>query len=260
MDFKLLSKDKGKVRFIVKGTSPAQLNTVRRTIINSLPAMAIDTIEFVENSSALYDEMLAHRLGLLVLKTDTKSYFIREKCKCKGAGCARCTLDLTLEKEGPCTVYAEDIKSKDPSVIPVHGKTPIVKLLEGQKLKLIAKAILGTGKEHTKFSPGLLWYQGYPTISTSKVTNPEAIAKICPKKVFTADKKSLKVKDKESCILCMACVDASNGNVKVNGSDKDFIVTLEPWGQLTAKEIITGVNNIVSEELDTIAATLKKTK
>lgn len=259
MEIKLLSKDKGKVRIHVKGSTAAEMNAYRRTILDTLPAMAIDTVELLENSSALYDEMLAHRLGLVVLKTDTESYFTREHCKCKGAGCARCTLDLTLEAEGPCTVYAEQLKSKDPAVVPVHGKTPLVKLLDNQKIKLIAHAILSTGKEHIKFSPGLMYYQGYPNIKIGEVKNPAAIADICPTQVFAAEKK-LSVKNKEACILCMACVDASKGEIEVKGSETEFIVTIEPWGQLSPKEMVDGLVDALHEQIDALSEEIKKIK
>jgi len=104
--------------------------------------MAIDEVTFIENGSALYDEIIANRLGLIPLETDLESYFEKSKCKCKGAGCARCQLTLTLNKTGPCMVYAEDLKSKDPKIKPVYPKTPIVKLLDGQTLKFEAVAII----------------------------------------------------------------------------------------------------------------------
>ncbi|MDP3728534.1 MAG: DNA-directed RNA polymerase subunit D [bacterium] len=260
MEIKLLSKDKGKVRIHVKGSTAAEMNAYRRTILDTLPAMAIDTVELLENSSALYDEMLAHRLGLVVLKTDTESYFIRENCKCKGVGCARCTLNLTLEAEGPCIVYAEQIKSKDPAVVPVHGKTIIVKLLANQKIKLIAHAILSSGKEHIKFSPGLMYYQGYPNIKIGDVKNPDAIAEICPTKVFTTDHKKLSIKNKDMCNLCMACVDASKGEVEVKGSETDFIVTIEPWGQLSPIEMVNGLVDALHEQIDALSEEIKKLK
>lgn len=260
MEVKLLSKDKGIVRVVVKGTSPAEMNTYRRFVLEKLPAMAIDTVELIENSSALYDEMLAHRLGLVVLKTDTESYFVKEHCKCKGVGCARCTLDLTLEAEGPGIVYAEQLKSKDPAVVPVHGKTPLVKLLAHQKVKLIARAVLSTGKEHIKFSPGLIYYQGYPNIKIGAVKSPDAIAEICPTKVFSSDHKKLSIKDKEACILCMACVDASKGDVEVSGSASDFIVTIEPWGQLTPGEMVEGLVHALHEQIDSLSEEIKKLK
>jgi len=261
MELKLLSQDKTKVRVVVKGTSPSEMNTYRRMIVDRVPAMAIDTLEIIENSSALYDEMLAHRLGLVVLKTDVESYFARDKCKCKGVGCARCTLDLTLEAEGPGIVYAEQIKSKDPAVVPVYGKTPIVKLLANQKLKLIAHAIISTGREHMKFSPGLMYYQGYPSIKIGAgIKNPEAIAEICPTNVFDVEHKKLKVKNLDACILCMACVDLSKGEVEVHGSNKDFIVTIEPWGQLTPVEIVDGIVEALHEQIDGLSEEVKKLK
>jgi DNA-directed RNA polymerase subunit D len=260
MEMKLLQSDKEKFRFLVKGTSAAELNTFRRIVVNHLPAMAVDTVEIQENSSALYDEIIAHRIGLVVLKTDKESYFVREKCKCKGAGCARCTLDLTLEAEGPCNVYAEQFKSKDPAVVPVYGKTLIVKLLENQRLRIVAHAILSTGKDHTKYSPGLVYYQGYPSIKIGNVKNAEDVKEVCPRKVFELDGKKLKIKNNEACILCNACVDASANEVEVKSSDKDFIVTIEPWGQLTPLEIVEGVVDVLHEQVDELSEEIKKLK
>ncbi len=260
MEIKLLSQDKTNVRILVKGTTPSEMNAFRRTVLTKLPAMAIDTVEFIENSSALYDEMLAHRLGLVVLKTDVESYFMKENCKCKGAGCARCTLEFTLEVEGPCNVYAEQLKSKDPAVVPVYGKTILVKLLDNQKVKLIAHAILSTGEEHNKFSPGLLYYKGNPQIKINAVKNSEVVAEMCPTKVFSVDSKKLTVKNKDACILCMACVDASKGEVEVSGSATEFIVIIEPWGQLTPGQMVDGIVGALHEQLDALSEEIKKVK
>ena len=258
MEMKLLSQNENKTVFLVKGTSPAEVNTFRRIITNKVPSMAIDTIEVLENSSAIYNEMLAHRLGLTPLKTDLKSYFVQKECKCKGEGCARCTLQLTLETESPGTVYAEQIKSKDPKVVPVYPKTPIAKLLGKQKIKLIATAKLGSGKEHTKFSPGLIYYKGNPEIKINKVSNAKNIAEICPKQVYKVDGSKLKVAKQQDCILCQACVDASDKGIQVNASKKDFIVTIEPFGQLTPKEIISTAADIISKQAKEVEAALKK--
>lgn len=261
MDATLLTKQNdGRVRFQIKEISPALLNAFRRIMINRVPTMAIETVDIIENSSALYDEIIAHRLGLLVLKTDLGSYFVRDLCKCKGEGCARCTVHLTLEAEGPCMVYAEMIKSKDPKIVPVHPKTPIVKLLEGQKIKFIATAQLGRGKDHIKFSPGLLYYQGYPTIKIGDIKNPEAIAEICPRMVFSSEGKKLKVKNLDACTLCMACVDASQHEVSVSSKEEEFIVTIEPWGQLTALEMVQEIHEELDEQLEEFVDEIKKVK
>jgi len=260
MEMKKISQDKDKITFLVKGTNPTEINTLRRMIVNKVPTMAIDKIEVVENTSALYNEMLAHRLGLLPLKTDLKSYFILEKCKCKGEGCARCTLNLTLKAEGPRTVYAEQIKSKDPKVVPAKPKTLIVKLLENQKIELIATAKLGTGKEHMKFTPGLMYYKGNPQIKIGSVKNAKEIYEICPRKVYKLESNKLKVAKQEECILCKACEDASNNNIEITTNNKDFIITIEPWGQLSPKEMISTAADIISEQAKELTAEIKKIK
>lgn len=260
MDMKLISQDKNKTIFLVKGISAQEVNTLRRIVSNKVPTMAIDTIEVIENTSAIYNEMLAHRLGLMPLKTDLKSYFISKDCKCKGAGCARCTLQLTLEVEGPKTVYASDLKSKDPKVVPFHEKTPIAKLLENQKIKLIATAKLGSGKEHIKFSPGQIYYKGKPEFKIGAVKNAKEIVDICPKHIYKLDGGKLKTAHQENCILCQACVDASNKAIEVNASKKDFIITIEPWGQLSPKEIISTAANIISKQTKEMTESIKKIK
>ena len=99
MEIRVLSndKEKGKLSFIIKDTTPAFVNTLRRIMVEEVPTMAIEDVEFRKNNSILYDEMIAHRLGLISLKTDLKSYNLPENCKCKGEGCARCQLKLTLK-------------------------------------------------------------------------------------------------------------------------------------------------------------------
>ena len=105
--------------------------------------------------------MLAHRLGLTPLTTDLKGY---DRKKPEDELSAKNSVKLSLKAKGPCTVYAEDIKSKDPKVKPAFPKTPIVKLLKGQELVFEATAILGIGKEHVKFSPCLAWYTYKPKV------------------------------------------------------------------------------------------------
>ena len=122
MDIKLVEyqEKKNRLTFSVKGADTAYANTLRRIMGFEVPVMAIDEVEFRKNTSILYDEMIAHRLGLIPLSTDLKSYNMTSECKCKGEGCASCTVKLILKAQGPCTVYASDIKSKDPETNQVH--------------------------------------------------------------------------------------------------------------------------------------------
>lgn len=259
MDIKKLKQVDETGTYLVKGTTSTYINTLRRLILQRVPTMAIEDVSFIENGSALYDEFIAHRLGLIPLTTDLESYFIRSECKCKGAGCARCELIITLDKEGPCTVLAGDMKSADPKIKPVFPKMPIVKLLKGQNLKFEAKAILGCGKSHMKFASGTVFYQGYPEI---KINQPGKVAvDQCPQKILKKEGKTVKVTDITACNLCKACEDASEeGAITVNGSDKNFIVTIDSWGQLSIKDMIIATTGLLEEELKSLKESIQEIK
>ena len=74
MEVKVLEKDGVNMRLLIRETDAAFMNTLRRLIIAEVPCMAIDDVVIIENSSVLHDEIIAHRLGLIPLKTDLDSY------------------------------------------------------------------------------------------------------------------------------------------------------------------------------------------
>lgn len=154
MEIKILERDAETIRFLLKGVSPAFANALRRSIISEVPVMAIDDVMIVENNSIMYDEILAHRLGLIPLKTDLDGYVLPEDCDCKSElGCNKCRASLTLQvetKETSLTVYSGELKSET-DVVPVSDKIPITKLGPFQKIKLEAYAKLGRGREHAKW-------------------------------------------------------------------------------------------------------------
>ena len=261
MNISVLEKDKEKrkLSFLVKGINATIANSIRRMIIEEVPTMAIEDVEFRDNSSALYDEIIAHRLGLIPLSTDLKTYNLPEECKCKGKGCARCQLKMTLSTKGSGMVYAGDIKSKDSKVKPIYPKTPIVKLLKGQKLEFEATAVLGQGKKHAKWSPGLVYYKAYPLIEIgSKAANSEKAANVCPVSVYNFKDGKLKINDKNllKCHLCRACVEACDG-IKVLGSNTDFIFTIEGWGQLDPRDIVKEAADRLTKKCEEFTKALK---
>lgn len=260
MNIQPLEKSENKVSFILAGTTFPFANALRRIMVEEVPTMAIEEVEFRSNTSILYDEIVAHRLGLLPLKTDIKSYYLPEKCKCKGAGCARCQLKMTL-KSKENIVHASEIKSKDPKIKPVYPNTPIVKLLKGQKIELEAIASLGKGKDHAKFSPGLIFYKYKPDIEVGKVKNPDAIVQICPVNVFEkkGDRLVVNKNNLMKCHLCQACTDL-DPNIKLIESDEDFVFNIEAWGQLSCKEIVITAADIFQEKLDEFSDKLKALK
>ncbi|MEM4397652.1 MAG: DNA-directed RNA polymerase subunit D, partial [Candidatus Woesearchaeota archaeon] len=74
MKIEILNEKDNKMSFLLKDSNPAYANALRRIMINEVPVMAIEEVEFKKNSSALYDEIIAHRLGLIPLTTDLSSY------------------------------------------------------------------------------------------------------------------------------------------------------------------------------------------
>lgn len=257
-------KEKNKVSFILMNSTPSFANVIRRVILEEVPVMAIEDVEFRKNNSILYDEMIAHRLGLLPLSTDLKSYNLPADCKCDGKGCARCQLKLTLKAKGPGTVYASDIHTRDAAVKPIYQKMPIVKLLKNQSLELEATAILGKGKNHTKWSPGHVYYKNKPVIEIDmkKCDGCGKCVEQCPTKTIEIkDNKASVSKDHlMECHLCNACVDiCPKEAISMKGSD-DFIFYLESWGQLDCKKILLEASDILDRKLDELSGKLKEAK
>lgn len=257
------NKEHGKLSFILKDSNPAFANTLRRLIIDEVPTMAIEDVEFQKNNSILYDEMVAHRLGLIPLKTDLKSYNLPDKCKCEGKGCNRCQLKLILRAtKGSGVVYASELKSKDPAVKPVYPEMPIVKLLKGQTMELEATAVLGRGKQHSKWSPGHVWYKYKPIVEiTGDVKNPEAIIEVDHNNIFEIKDRKLTV-NKDRMLESDLSLDFSeiDRNVKVTASDTDFVFYIDSFGQLGCREIVNKAMDIFDEQLDEFVEELKKAK
>lgn len=264
MEIRLLEnkKNEGKLSFILKDSNAAYANALRRLMIEEVPTMAIEDVEIRKNSSALYDEIITHRLGLIPLTTDLKAYNLPEKCKCEGKGCARCQLKLTLKTDkGSGMVYSSDIKSKDTAVKPVYPKMPIVKLLKGQQLEFEATAVLGNGKVHVKWSPCHAYYKKKPVIEIGNVKNPEEIVEATHGNIFEIKNNKLEVVKENLFKYDIAGIaeEVSNGEIKVT-YENDFIFYIESWGQLSCKEIVTKAIDIFNEQLDEFSDKIKKAK
>jgi len=153
----VLEESDEKVAIQLEGVDRSYANAIRRFCISEVPAMAIDDIVILENSSVLYDEILAHRLGMIPLKTDLGRYLLPERCDCGNPlGCQKCRVLIVLDAvahDKPRTVFSGDLVSEDRDVIPVSPNIPIVKLAAGQSVKLEAYAKLGRAKEHAKWQP-----------------------------------------------------------------------------------------------------------
>lgn len=261
MEIEVIKADKknNQLTILIKKSNVQFVNAIRRAIMETVPTMAIEDVELRKNSSVLYDEVIAHRLGLLTLTTDLGSYNLPSQCKCNGEGCASCQVKLTLEAEGPGIVTASEIKSKDPKIKPVFAETPIVKLLKGQKIEVEATAVLGTGKIHAKWAPGHVWYKHKPIVKIGDVKDPQKIAESCPPGVFEVKNGKLTVNEEKLIMTDLAGLaeEISGKEITLEKSD-DFIMFIESFGQLDCKEILEQAAKTLDEDLEQFEKLLKE--
>ena len=171
-------------------------------------------------------------------------------------------MKLTLNAgKGAGVVYASELKSKDSAIKPVYPKTPIVKLLKGQELELEATAMLGRGRIHAKWQPGLVYYKKKPVVEIGNVKNPEEVVDKAHGNVFEIKNGKLEVVKENLFKFDLAGVaeEISDGQIRVRYED-DYIFTLESWGQLSCREILTAALDIFDQQLDEMAEKVKESK
>jgi len=139
----VITKDSEKISLKLKGVPLQYANALRRVCLNGVPVLAIDTVDIIENTSVLPDEGLAHRLGLIPLRTDLSKFNESDK--------VLLVLD-SGESEETRAVLSGELSSEDESAKPVSEKVPIVQLAPGQKIKVECYARLGRGTEHAKWN------------------------------------------------------------------------------------------------------------
>lgn len=270
MEIKVLEKDDKNMRLLISGVDAPLVNALRRNVIAEVPCMAIDEVVVIENSSVLHDEVIAHRLGLIPLKTDLDSYNLPEECPCKSEfGCNLCRVTLTLDQEaneGTLTVYSGELISENPCVVPVSDKVPIVKLTKGQKLKLEAYARLGKGKKHAKWqSVSTSAYKNLPQvkIDAARCDACGKCVEICPRKVLKKSEGKIEVRDLLACTLCQDCMDVcpkQPSAIDIGWEKNAFIFSLESTGALSPERIMEEAVKILDKELEEFAKQLEVQK
>lgn len=244
MDIDIIELSERKARFILSGVSTSFANAFRRSVLAEVPVLAIDDVNIYENSSVLFDEQLSLRLGLIPLKTDTKSYSLREECSCKGAGCTLCQVSLTLSAEGPAegppmVVHSGDMVSTDHEVRPADATIPIIELKEKHKVVVEAIARLGTGRNHSKWQAGVAsGFKNMPVITIGNCDYCGKCIEVCPRDILKLEGNKVKVVDIIECSMCKLCENACDmDSIKVSSDPDSFVMTFETTGAFTAAEL-----------------------
>lgn len=204
---KIINKSDEKI--ILKADMSASIANAIRRSANLIPILAIDSLEISKNDSALYDEMIAHRVGLVPLKNEDLR--LPKECDCeKEEGCGKCSIKLKLSIQGPCSVYSTDMSPKNM----VLYKMPLTLLEKDQELEFVAVAKMGVAIKHAKFSPGLIYYRYSEDLEKE---DDESF-----KKILEESKKD---------------------------DEKEITMTIESWGQIKAKDIVINSIEILNKEI-----------
>jgi len=163
---KISQADSVRVKFELSNSDLAFANSLRRVMLAEIPTLAIDLVEIEQNSTVLADEFIAHRLGLIPLNGEgiDKLLYSRD-CDCEEY-CEHCSVKLSLHAK--CTgdemvVCARDLVPSgerindvigNPIIVDAEGAgSLILKLRQGQEIKLECIAKKGIAKEHAKWAP-----------------------------------------------------------------------------------------------------------
>jgi len=239
---KIMDKKDNQVTFSAE-LDESLANAIRR-YVDQIPILAIDEVEISKNDSPLYDETIAHRMGLIPLKMDktTSEKTVEE-------------ITLIAKKDG--IVYSEEMKGK---IDPVYDKIPITVLKKGQELEILATARVGKGSKHSKFSPGLMFYRNLIKVKLDKDC-PKEVINACPKKVFILENGKVSVIDEDKCDMCEACTDLcrkmGKNSIELTPTE-NLVITVESFGQISEEDIFKKAIKILKEDLEEVSKKIAK--
>lgn len=272
MKFKVLSAAPESMRLLLDEAEPSYANALRRVLVSDVPKMAIEDVEFhlgpiraedgkeYESVSPLFDEMIAHRLGLVPIPTDLGLYNRREDCpSCHGEGCPNCTIIYSVNKRGPGLVTSADLEPiGDTKLRPADQKIPIVKLGDGQAMLVYATAVLGNGRDHAKWqSTHGVGYRYYPTLKAgSKSLDPlDPAVPFCESHM-----QSTSTDEEETLALpadCKTCekfiAQYKVESVKAGNDPTRIVMEFETDGSMTTKAVLVAALDILAKRFSELA-------
>jgi len=188
LSLEITNENDEKVSVKIKGVPLQYANALRRICLNGVPIYAVESIDVLENSSVLADEGVAHRVGLIPLKTDlSASKDGNENDK------IMLTLDSGVSDETR-TILSGELKSQDDSVVPTSNDIPIVTLAPGQSIKFEAYARLGKGTEHARWNSANIVTLTDTEKDDEKVLTVESTGALNPKHIILSSVEQLSSK------------------------------------------------------------------
>lgn len=237
---KLIEKKDNQIKFTAE-IDESLANTIRR-YLNQVPTLAVEEVEISKNDSALYDETVAHRIGLIPLKMDKLT---KDSVQMK----------LSVKKEG--FVYSGELTG---GADVVYDNIPITALKKGQEIEIVATAKVGKGEEHAKFSPGLMFYRNIFDVKVEKDC-PQEVVEVCPQDIFKSKDGKVVAEDIQRCDMCEACTElcekkGKKDSIKITPT-KELLIILEAFGQLSVEEMIKGSIKELKKDLADVSKKIK---
>ena len=264
MEIEVRSQSDDEMVFIIRDAEVPFINAIRRVAMVNVPKIAIEDVNIIRNDSAMFNEVLAHRLGLTPLVSDLDALEGLSLPEDDDWGEYTNGIMFHLNEVGPKVVYSKDLISSDSKIKPVYDTIPLVKLKDGEELNIEAVAKVGYGKEHAKWMPTTVCaYKQYPEITfNDDVEIDYDCAQACPRGILKSDRRSKKIKiieehedspliGVENCAMCKSCVRASdNGYINVGFKPNDFIFRIETDGAMPPKEVLLKACDVLGEKAD----------
>ena len=236
------------------------INSIRRSLVSMVPCLAIHEVDFhmgslgayvdeetgeekeYESISAMFNEIVAHRIGMLPIPTDEKT--VEAFAGGIDDDSKQPDIMYSLHKQGPCTVYSGDLEpvNGDTSLVIPETSVPIVKLAEGQAILVYAKAKMGTAKQHAKWQTVVAprFYQA-PTLIVSPGKGSKTVIDTVGKEHFKKKGKNHVIDDPVTAHKAIKKTeslwndeDAKNA-MTVTRNKTHFILEFETTGAMEAK-------------------------
>ncbi len=240
------------------------INSIRRIMLADLPKLAIEDVIIYDNTSPLFDEIIAHRLSMIPIPTDLDILTFRETCVCGGEGCPNCTVRYTLSKEGEGTVYSGDLQPVDSRWAIKEDKIPIVKLYGDQRLILEAEAILGRGRDHAKWQAVVApRYRFIPeiTVDPKRIEDAKEFIETLPEKLVTLKDNKLELSDLKKLPVLESYIEKNDIDfITIKYETGDLRFSFETDGSLTAEDALIHSIKILEEKFEEFNDHIEKLK
>lgn len=225
-------------KLVFKTEMNVTLANALRRCVGEIQTLAIDEVDIYKNDSALYDEIVAHRLGLVPLKNQ----------KMKEGQSVELKISVKGDKEGG------NVLAGEMGDLVVYKDIPITYLKDGQELELVARANAGNGKTHAKHMPGLVYYKILNNIKVSKEGEKQSeLAEIYPR-TFEFDGK-LKVKNGWEDDLDQSDMSEFEG-ITITPTE-EIVMIIETWKQMECKEIFLESIKVLDKQLNELSKAIK---